>query len=47
LSQVLTGEPLIDLDYLRSSTAEFGRMLKACIGEERGLIDEAPRCAPR
>ena len=51
---MLTGEPLIDLDYLRSSTAEFGRMLKACIGEERGLIDEArysprysPRCASR
>ena len=38
---LLTGEQLVDLDRLRSSTAEFQRMMKAVVGGvERDLLDE-------
>jgi calcium-dependent protein kinase len=38
---LVTGEPLVDLDRLRSSTAEFNRMMKAVVGGvERDLLDE-------
>ena len=40
--QILTGEPLLDLDRERSETAEFARMVKGIVGGvERDLIDDA------
>jgi len=39
---MLTGEPLVDLDVLRTSSAEFRRLMKnAASGVERDLLDDA------
>ena len=38
---LLTGEPLVDLDEQRTSTAEFDRMMRGLAGQERDLLDDA------
>ena len=39
---MLTGEPLVDFERLRTSSAEFRRMMKAVVGGvERDLLDDA------
>lgn len=38
--EMLCGEPLVNLDRLRTSSAEFNRMVKACFGAERDLLDD-------
>jgi len=40
LFEILCGEPLVNLDRLRTSSAEFNRMVKACFGAERDLLDD-------
>ena len=43
---LLTGEPLLDLDGLRSETAEFQRMVKAVVGGVSAICARPPpRCA--
>ena len=51
LFHLLSGQPLINLDLEKTSSAEFYRMAMGCAGHERDLLDEAadkahPRPSP-
>ena len=41
LFHLLSGQPLINLDCEKTSSAEFYRMAMGCAGHERDLLDEA------
>ena len=51
LFHLLSGQPLINLDLEKTSSAEFYRMAMGCAGHERDLLDDAadkahPRPSP-
>ena len=37
---MLTGEPLVPVDELNTSSAEFGRLLMAVAGKDEDIIDQ-------